>query len=80
MTDDVPNQQTDAATHVAAVLKAAFAAVASSPLPAEDQGRWQQRLIAITNLTKHDVARASQQLDRFLREWNDVDGGKEIVQ
>ena len=80
MTDDVDNSSSDVAQRVAAVLKEAFVAVATSSLPVQDKGRWQQRLIAITNMTKHDVARASEQLDRFLREWNDVDGGTQILQ
>lgn len=50
-------------------LRDAFAGVASADLPAEAKARWQQRLIAITNMAKRDTARAAAQLERFNRDW-----------
>ena len=79
MTDRSDTAPDDAAARVAHTLKAAFAAVASAPLPPDEKARWQQRLIAITNMTKHDVVRAHEQLQRLQREWNALGVGKEIA-
>ena len=79
MADQSDSTANDVATHVAHTLKEAFAAVASAPLPPDERARWQQRLLAITNMTKHDVARAHDQLRRFQREWNALGVGKEIA-
>ena len=79
MTDTGSNSSGDAAQRVSQTLKVAFEVVASSTLAADDKGRWQRRLIAITNTTKHDVARALEQLQRFSDEWNALGAGKEIM-
>jgi hypothetical protein len=55
---------------VAAALKDAFAEVAQADIDGADKGRWQRRLLAITNTSKHDVARADEQLARYRDEWN----------
>ncbi len=80
MTEADANSHDHVAKHVAQSLKVAFDAVATSPLPPTDKGRWQHRLIAITNMTKRDVARARDQLQRFVDEWNALGAGKEIQQ
>jgi hypothetical protein len=79
MTDTGSNSTSDAARRVSQTLKIAFEVVASSALAVDDKGRWQQRLIAITNTTKHDVTRAHEQLKNFSDEWNALGAGKEIV-
>lgn len=53
-------------------LRDAFAAVARSPLLPDEKGRWQHRLIAITNSSKRDVTRARASLERFQRDWRDA--------
>lgn len=50
-------------------LKAAFQALATPDLPDEDRPRWHQRLIAITNSAKHDLATAEQRLDSYWADW-----------
>ena len=50
-------------------LRDAFAAVAAADLSAPEKGRWQHRLLAITNMAKRDVPRAAQQLQRWTRDW-----------
>jgi uncharacterized NAD(P)/FAD-binding protein YdhS len=46
-------------------LRADFAALAEAALPASSRERWQRRLLAITNLAKHDLDRAVDQHERF---------------
>lgn len=72
-----PTDATDAAARVSAALKGAFAAVAGADMDVHEKGRWQQRLIAVTNMAKRDVARAGRQLDRFNDEWNARVRGKD---
>lgn len=55
---------------VAEQLKSMFASVVAADLDVAEKGRWHKRLIAITNTSKHDVARAREQLQRFSDEWN----------
>lgn len=57
------------AERLSAALRDTFAMLAAAPLPPEDKGRWQQRLIAITNSAKRDLQRADASLRRFLAEW-----------
>ena len=70
MTDAHRGTDADVATRVSEELKRMFAEVAGSQIDAADKARWQQRLIAITNAAKHDVARADEQLTRARNEWN----------
>jgi hypothetical protein len=46
-------------------LKEAFAGLAGADLGPEDRQRWHRRLLAVTNLAKHDVGRAEARLDRL---------------
>ena len=80
MIEQNANPDDVAASRVAEQLKSAFAAVASSELPPEEKGRWHRRLLAVTNMTKHDVARAAEQMHRVIDEWNALDEGKELQQ
>lgn len=50
---------------VSAALKRTFATLDQSPMPEPARQRWQRRLIAITDLAKHDLDRAEQQYERF---------------
>ena len=77
MTDAGGTAPDDVAAQVAARLKDAFAAVMAAPLDADEKGRWHQRLLAVTNMSKHDVARAREQLDRFDDAWNARVRGKD---
>ena len=79
----MPSGEDDAhtvAVRVSDTLREAFSVLATSSLDGDDKQRWQRRLIAITNMSKHDVARAHEQLQRFIGEWNALDTGKDIVQ
>lgn len=49
-------------------LKEAFAALGDADIPAVEKGRWHQRLIAITNSSKHDLATAQRRLDAWFAE------------
>jgi hypothetical protein len=71
---DTPNESAD---RVSAALKSAFAEVANADIDGADKGRWQRRLIAITNTAKHEVTRADEQLVRFRDEWNMFRRGKD---
>lgn len=66
-----------AARDVADGLKAAFAAVAGADITGDEKGRLQQRLIAVTNMSKRDVVRAREQLARFNDAWNARMRGKD---
>ena len=77
MTDAGGMTPDDVAAQVAAQLKDAFATVIAAPIDADEKGRWQQRLLAVTNMSKHDVARAREQLSRFDDAWNARVRGKE---
>lgn len=70
MTDADNDAPMDAAARVSRGLKEAFDDVARADIDGADKGRWQRRLIAVTNMSKHDVARADEQLVRFRNEWN----------
>ena len=67
----------DAAARLSAGLKDAFEQVAHADIDGADKGRWQRRLLAITNTSKHDVARADEQLVRYRDEWNTFRRGKD---
>ena len=60
---------------VSTALRDAFATVAQSDLPVQDKGRWQQRLLAVTNMAKRDTARAREQLERFNADWQTENPG-----
>jgi hypothetical protein len=77
MTDAGGAAPDDVAATVAADLKDAFAAVIAAPIDADEKGRWHQRLLAVTNMSKHDVARAHEQLIRFNDAWNARVRGKD---
>lgn len=55
--------------HVSDQLKLGFAALAGPDLSAEDKPSWHQRLIAITNSSKHDLATAENRISRFWEDW-----------
>lgn len=57
------------ATRLADGLKDAFAALAAADVAVEDKARWQQRLLAITNASKHGVVRALERLEAYWRDW-----------
>jgi hypothetical protein len=80
MSESHSNLTADASARVSETLKVAFDAVTTATLDVEEKGRWQRRLIAITNTSKHDVVRAQEQLQRFKEEWNALHAGKEILQ
>ncbi|MPZ74678.1 MAG: hypothetical protein GEU74_15925 [Nitriliruptorales bacterium] len=69
--DDTITQQ------VSDTLRSAFAAIATADIAPDEKGRWQQRLIAVTNIAKRDVSRAHEQLVRFNDEWNTRLRGKD---
>lgn len=77
MTDAGGTAPNDIAAQVAERLKDAFAAVIAAAIDAEEKGRWHQRLLAVTNMSKHDVARAREQLNRFDDAWNARVRGKD---
>ena len=58
---------------LAARLKDAHGRVRRLDLPPEDRARVARRLIALTDASKHDIARASARLDRLLA---DLDAGR----
>ena len=70
MTDADSNSTADDNVRLAEGLRNAFADVASADIDGESKGRWQRRLIAVTNMSKHDVSRALSQLEKFHDEWN----------
>lgn len=55
-------------------LKGAFAVMGHPGLADEDRAKWHQRLIAITNSSKHDVATAAKRLEKFWADWEDQVG------
>ena len=77
MSDADNDAPMDAAARVSQGLKEAFEDVAHADVDGADKGRWQRRLIAITNTAKHDVARADEQLLRYRDEWNAFRQGKD---
>ena len=70
MTDADSNPPSETAARVADRLRSGFADIAAADVEPDVKGRWQRRLIAITNMAKHDVERADMQLDKFYDEWN----------
>ncbi len=62
-----------AAEQLAERLKQAHRRVRELPLPPEDKQRVTQRLLALTDASKHDVGRAALRLDRLLA---DLDEGR----
>lgn len=77
MTHPDSNSSADAAQQVSESLKNAFTAVMNADIAPEERARWQQRLLAVTNMSKRDVVRAREQLDRFDDEWNARMRGKD---
>lgn len=69
--DSSPAGQVDAVAflRVSDGLREAFAQVGAAKLRADEAGRWQRRLIAITNVAKRDLAGALEQLERFEADW-----------
>ncbi|MGI9015666.1 MAG: hypothetical protein ACR2HR_00930 [Euzebya sp.] len=55
--------------HVSDELKRGFAALAGPGVAADAKPAWQQRLIAITNSSKHDLATAEKRLARYWADW-----------
>ena len=80
MADQQPTEPTsspstnDPTFDLAEELKQAFAVLGPADIPVEDKQRWQQRLIAITNSSKHDVATAAGRMERYWQEWEDTVG------
>jgi hypothetical protein len=62
----------DDASRLAEALREGFARLAAAQLEPAERGRWQQRLIAITNAAKRDLPRALAQLERFERDWRNA--------
>lgn len=60
---------------VSEALKRGFAEISTADLPAVARDRWQRRLIAITNLAKHDLDRAERQVHAFLADLEGELGG-----
>lgn len=58
-------------------LRTTFADVAAAAISPPEKARWQKRLIAITNTSKHDLRRAEEQAKRFVEEWNALRRGTE---
>jgi len=50
-------------------LRDAFARLGSHELTEDQRGRWQRRLLAITNAAQRDLPRAQAQLDRYDADW-----------
>ena len=69
--DDGRAGQVDAVAflRVSEGLRDAFSLVAAAKLRPDEAGRWQRRLIAITNVAKRDLAGAWEQLERFQADW-----------
>ncbi len=61
------------AAELAVRLRDAHRRVASLEASSDEKGRVARRLIALTDASKHDVARASARLDRLLA---DLDAGR----
>ena len=80
MADQQPTDPTsspavdDSTIDLAEELKQAFAALGPADIPPEDKQRWQQRLIAITNSSKHDVDTAAGRMQRYWQEWEQAVG------
>jgi hypothetical protein len=62
-----------AAEELAVRLKAAHKRVRDLPFEPEDKARVAKRLLALTDASKHDVARAALRLDKLLA---DLDEGR----
>ena len=71
MTTPTPTGPEDGARaeRLAESIKVAFAAFGQAEMPAEDRPRWHQRLIAITNSSKHDIATAEGRLEKYWSDW-----------
>ncbi len=63
----------DLAADLAARLREAHRRVARLDVPDDEKARAARRLLALTDASKHDLARASARLDRFLA---DLDAGR----
>lgn len=50
-------------------LRHAFTRVGSADLTDDQRGRWQRRLLSITNAAQRDLPRAQAQLDRYDADW-----------
>jgi hypothetical protein len=63
---------------VSDALKDGFAKLAAADLPEPSRMRWQRRLLAITNVAKHDLHRAEEQYGRFVDDFTrEVQGAGE---
>ena len=51
-------------------LREAFAQLGEAKLRPDEAGRWQRRLLAITNVAKRDLPGALEQLERFQADWS----------
>jgi hypothetical protein len=51
-------------------LRDAFGQVAEADLTASQRARWQRRLGTITDVARHDLPAAAEQLARFERDWH----------
>jgi hypothetical protein len=51
-------------------LKEALAALGAADLGSGQRGRWQRRLMAITETATRDLAGAEMQLERFRTDWS----------
>ena len=63
----------DLAADLAGRLRDAHRRVARLDVPDDEKARAARRLLALTDASKHDLARASARLDRFL---SDLDVGR----
>ena len=63
----------DLAGDLATRLRDAHRRVARLDVPEDEKARAARRLLALTDASKHDLARASARLDRFLA---DLDAGR----
>jgi hypothetical protein len=64
---------------VSEALRVSFARLASASLTDSSRQRWQRRLIAVTNVAKHDLTRAEEQCQRFQADFErEVGGGGDV--
>jgi hypothetical protein len=50
---------------VSTALRDCWSQLEGAKMSADSRGRWQRRLIAVTNVAKHDLTRAEAQLTRL---------------
>lgn len=62
---------------VSDALRQGFARLAAAPLPDAARQRWRRRLLAITDVAKHDLGRAEAECARFDADFaREVGGGR----